>query len=132
MTDHLCKFTGATACYIGKVVTPIKRDLPEDATDESHIFETGETNPETGKPVEKQITWLKATDDHKFMENQVLYQQEGITYNLFRPACEEKYLTKATEELPAYLMIENVVSQKDIRFFKVPRLGSYLSIKLEY
>ena len=38
LTDHLCKFTGATACYIGKVVTPIKSDLPEDADDEAHIF----------------------------------------------------------------------------------------------
>lgn len=104
----MCKFTGGTACYIGKVVTPIKTNLPEDATDDAHIFETGETNPITGKPVEKQITWLRATDDHKFMEKQVLYQQEGITYKLFNNS-EEPYITKGTEELPSYLTIPEVV-----------------------
>ena len=61
----------------------------------------------------------------------MLYQQQGITYKLFTDA-KDDYITPASEELPAYLMIPEVVCQKDIRFFKVPRLGSYLSIKLEY
>lgn len=65
------------------------------------------------------------------MEKQVLRRAEGITYKLFGES-EEKYITQATEELPSYLMIPEVVCQKDIKFFKVPRLGSYLAIKLEY
>ena len=65
------------------------------------------------------------------MEKQVLYQEQGITYKLFTDAADS-YITPATEELPAHLLIPEVVRQKDIRFFKVPRLGSYMSIKLEY
>ena len=34
--------------------------------------------------------------------------------------------------MPPYLTIPEVVSNKDLKFFKVPRLGSYLAIKLEY
>lgn len=29
-------------------------------------------------------------------------------------------------------MVEEVVREKGIKFFKVPKLGSYLAIKLEY
>lgn len=131
LTDHLSKFAGATACYIGKVVTPIKTDLPEDAFEDAHLFDSNEINPETGKPVEKQITWLKSTDDHKFLEKQVLHQTEGITYKLYNGSTEP-YITAGTDDAPSYLMIPEVVCQKDIKFFKVPRLGSYLAIKLEY
>ena len=110
---------------------PIKKNLPENAMDNAHNFEKGEKNPETGKKAEKQITWMKATDDHKFLEKQVLYQDQGITYKLFNNS-DESYIHKPDNGLPPYLTIPEVVSNKDLKFFKVPRLGSYLAIKLEY
>jgi hypothetical protein len=110
---------------------PIKAGLPENATDESHVFGNMEVDPTTGKRVQEQITWLKATDDHKFLEKRVLYQDEGITYKLFNKS-EEAYITPEKDSKPAHLLIPEVVAQNDIKFFKVPRLGSYLAVKLQY
>jgi hypothetical protein len=36
------------------------------------------------------------------------------------------------EKLPAYKIVPEVVRDSKIHFFKVPRLGSYMAIRLEY
>lgn len=36
------------------------------------------------------------------------------------------------EILPKYIYVKEVVREPRMHFFKVPRLGSYLAIKLEY
>jgi len=43
------------------------------------------------------------------------------------------YITEATPEgMPKHILIKEVVKHPNIHFYKVPRLGSYLAIKLEY
>ena len=39
---------------------------------------------------------------------------------------------KEGEKLPQYLTVPEVVREGKIHFFKVPRLGSYMAIRLEY
>ena len=39
---------------------------------------------------------------------------------------------KKEEKLSRHIMIEEVVEEPRIHFYQVPRLGSYLAIKLEY
>ena len=39
---------------------------------------------------------------------------------------------KEGENLPQYLTVPEVVREGKIHFFKVPRLGSYMAIRLEY
>jgi hypothetical protein len=36
------------------------------------------------------------------------------------------------EKLPKFLTVPEVVKEPSIHFFKVPRLGSYMAIRLEY
>ena len=38
----------------------------------------------------------------------------------------------AAEKLPKHILIEEVVREPKMHFYKVPKLGSYLAIKLEY
>jgi len=41
LANHLAEFTGATACYIGKIAKPIKgvsKGMREDQDDEAHII----------------------------------------------------------------------------------------------
>jgi len=36
------------------------------------------------------------------------------------------------EKLPRHILVDEVVEEPNIHFYQVPRLGSYLAIKLEY
>lgn len=42
------------------------------------------------------------------------------------------YYNGEEEGKPIYLKVDEVVREPGIRYFKVPKLGSYLAIKLEY
>ena len=42
------------------------------------------------------------------------------------------YTSEEVNEDPEHLLIKEVVREPRIHFFTVPRLGSYLAIKLEY
>ncbi len=45
---------------------------------------------------------------------------------------EKKPVKEETEKLPRSVYINQVVREPRMHFFKVPRLGSYLAIRLEY
>jgi hypothetical protein len=36
LVSHLTEFTAATACYIGKVVKPIKQDIKDNEYEDAH------------------------------------------------------------------------------------------------
>ena len=36
LANHLAEFTSATACYIGKVVKPIKKDIKDNEYEDAH------------------------------------------------------------------------------------------------
>lgn len=83
------------------------------------------------------------------MVDKILKQEEGITYQIFGPDEEEqappeeegtgeegedgeKKPKEKKEKLPKHIYIEEVVREPKIHFYQVPKLGSYLAIKLEY
>ena len=72
------------------------------------------------------------------MVGQVLKQEQGLSYNLFKegvkPEEEEPFIIQQDDEkgYPKHLIIKEVVKEPKIHFYKVPRLGSYMAIKLEY
>lgn len=60
-----------------------------------------------------------------------------MTYNLFKDAKkgeEEPFIIPEDKDAgtPKHLIIKEVVKEPKIHFYKVPRLGSYIAVKLEY
>ena len=95
--------------------------------------------------------YLHATEEHKYLVDKVLRQDQGLTFDVFRdvetepkaadgeepPGEEEepakvKFKGEPTEVLPRTIFVKEVVREPRMHFFQVPRLGSYLAIRLEY
>ena len=141
LAEHLQHFTGATAVYIGKVVLP-KKKIKEDDNDQAH----------EDPSAEPMIQFTHSTEGHDFLIDKTLKQEEGITYGLFRDgegeepdAAEEekeepeegedgeaKPAKPAKEKLPKHILVPEVVREDRIHYYDVPKLGSYLAVKLEY
>ena len=128
LVDHLQDFTGATAVYIGKLIAP-KKPIQEGDDDEAHI---DNDSPQI-------LSFCNATKDHKFLVDQVLNKDEGLTFDVFKDVEvadgegeEAKAAAEVDPTLPRHILVPEVVREPRIHFYKVPRLGSYLAIKLEY
>jgi len=82
------------------------------------------------------------------MKDKILKQDQGITYQLFAGADEaaaedeekgddededapkkEKILV---EKLPKHIVVNELVREPKMHYYDVPKLGSYIAIKLEY
>ena len=119
LTNHLEEFTGATAVYIGKLAKPIKgvsKGLAEDADDSAHLTERAE-----------ELQFITHTEKAKMMKDQVLKKGQGVTFDVLKPQSAE-----AEKECPSYKLVPEVVREESMHYYEVPRLGSYLAIKLEY
>lgn len=83
------------------------------------------------------------------MVDQILKQDQGVTFGaLFNgdepeegeapaeeeevPEGEEKPKKVEKEKFPKFKLVEEVVRDQKIHYYMVPRLGSYLAIRLEY
>ncbi len=132
LVDHIQEHTGATAVYIGKVVLP-KKKIKDDDNDQAHI----------DAAAEPQVLFQYASGEHEFMVDKILKQDEGVTYGLFRDEPAEEGEPPATERqegeeeevkevLPKHIYVPEVVREEKMHWYEVPRLGSYLAIKMEY
>ncbi len=131
--------TKATAVYIGKMVQP-KKPINDRDDDQAHIDSSATPN----------IHFCYANPEHKFLIDKVLQPGKGVTYEVFNetPVEEEAAAVEPEldeegnpipappkdpeEKLPKFLIVSEVVKEPNIHFFKVPRLGSYMAIRLEY
>ena len=114
------KFCNASAVYIGKLVAP-KKAIKDGDDDAAHIDEAGE----------KIVLFSHADEEHEFLVDQVLTKKQGLTFDVFEDKLDEEGKVIPQEELP-HVIIKEVVREQRIHFFKVPRLGSYMAIRLEY
>lgn len=132
------KETDATAVYIGKVICPHKK-ISDSDDDKAHL----------NADADKVIRFCNADDMHKYIVDKTLSNDQGLTFDVFKdpeevadeapaeeqlddegnPIVVEK---KVVEKLPVSVLIDEVVREPRIHFFKVPRLGSYLAVRLEY
>jgi isopenicillin N synthase-like dioxygenase len=102
----------------------------------------------SGVKVLRYIGW---NNDHDFLDGKYLEQNEGVTYDLINNKSQinvqenqqEKVEEKKIEEKKENneinidsniktLMIEDVVNDNRIKFFREPRLGCYLVLDLTY
>ena len=132
LVEHLAEFTGASACYVGKVDKPIKgiKDgLKEDDDENAHNI--------AGAQPQVQFLYANAASE-EILKDKILDQNQGVTFKLFQD--DQTHATNpcifdgtdGPDGMPKHILIDQVVRNKDIHYYQVPKLGSYLAIKLEY
>ena len=142
--NHICErlktLTNATGCYIGIYDQKRRRVKEEDDTD-------GHLDP-SGTKVLRYIAW---NDDHAFLDDKCLEPNEGVTFDLITPKAQQNNpenqqekpdeqkgeLKKEDMEIKLEdsiksLLIDDVVNENRIKFFREPRLGCYLALDLTY
>lgn len=80
---------------------------------------------------EKIIHFSHADAEHNFLVDKVLHKESGLTFDVFKDKVDDEGNPVESENLE-HVLIKEVVREPRIHFFKVPRLGSYLAIRLEY
>ena len=142
--NHICErlktLTNATGCYIG-IYDQKRRPVKEEDDMDGHL------DP-SGTKVLRYIAW---NDDHAFLDDKCLEPNEGVTFDLITPKPQEPNqeikqenpdgqkteLKKEETEIKLEdtiknLLIEDVVNENRIKFFREPRLGCYLALDLTY
>ena len=152
--NHICErlktLTKATGCYIG-IYDQKRKPVKEDDDMDGHL------DP-SGTKVLRYIGW---NEDHKFLDGEYLEPNQGVTYDLITPkpaqaggeaenANQENKNAEQNQQNPIEgekkqqveevkiedtvksLLIQDVVNDNRIKFFKEPRLGCYLALDLTY
>jgi hypothetical protein len=95
------------------------------------------------------VQFIHADDNHQFLVNQFLRNDQGLTFDVFKDIEEikeeeqppeeeegeeraEKVVKQPEEKFPNHILVPEVVREPRMHFFRVPKLGSYLAIRLEY
>ncbi len=79
------------------------------------------------------------------MVDEILTQEEGLTFDVFKEPepvdepveeeleeGEERPIKEPEEQFPKYAYIKEVVREPRIKFYRVPKLGCFLAIAMEY
>ena len=142
--NHICErlktLTNATGCYVG-IYDQKRRPVKEEDDMDGHL------DP-SGTKVLRYIAW---NNDHAFLDDKCLEPNEGVTFDLITPKPQEPNqeikqenpdgqkteLKKEETEIKLEdtiknLLIEDVVNENRIKFFREPRLGCYLALDLTY
>ena len=140
--NHICErlktLTKATGCYIG-IYDQKRRPITEEDDMDGHL------DP-SGTKVLRYIAW---NNDHDFLDGKYLEANDGVTFDLISPKPQgnaqenqqEKSFEKKeeikekeniVEENIKSLIIEDVVNNDKIKFFREPRLGCYFALDLTY
>ena len=142
--NHICerlkKLTNATGCYIG-IYDQKRRPVKEEDDMDGHL------DP-SGTKVLRYIAW---NDDHAFLDDKCLEPNEGVTFDLITPKAQQNNqenqqekpeeqkgvikkedMEKKLEDSIKSLLIDDVVNENRIKFFREPRLGCYLALDLTY
>ena len=131
------KIIGATGIYISKYDLKRKYPIDPDADENGHI------DPANIK-VLQYVNWC---DDHSFLHRKYLEPETGVTYQLVIPkegedeeekppeneeGEEEKEKEPPKEEILKSVVINEVINDDKIKFFREPRLGCYIAIDIRY
>lgn len=82
---------------------------------------------------QKIVLFGQSTEGHEYIIDKKLTQDQGLTFDVFKnPEAPAEGEEAAANKLPVYVQIPEVCREPRMHYFKVPRLGSYLAIRLEY
>lgn len=146
LTQIIREFTGATGVYVGRLERP-RVKIEDKDNDRAHVDREGP----------KEIRFSHATpEDHSYMVSKILKPNQGLSHNAFNapakqssePVAEggepaegeegQKVAIKKEgpiDELMAYqyhIYVPDVVREPKMHFYRVPRLGAFLAVPLEY
>ena len=149
MAQFLQDFTGpSTGVYIGKLERPRKK-IGEMDDDKAHV----------DKESSKLVRFHYSSKGHEFMKGKLLKPDQGITHSVFKaagapgegePAAEEggeegegaEGEAKAVKVAAGnpddilnsfkHVYIRDVVREPKMHFYRVPRLGAFMVVPLEY
>jgi len=137
--EDLEKLVNATGVYIC-VLDKKRKEVTDDEDENAHLLE------------QQVIRYVNFSESHNFLKWKYLDNEQGVTYDLFKPKEEtgepvaadpesaEKEgededpnkLKKQKEYIPNHILIDEVVRNPKIKFFREPRIGCYLTIDLTY
>jgi hypothetical protein len=79
---------------------------------------------------------MNTTESVDYLYEKTLGKDEGVTYKLFRDdqvnAINKIIIDGTKHGTPKHIFVPDVVREKEMFYYKFPRLGSYLAIKLEF
>ena len=142
--NHICErlktLTNATGCYIG-IYDQKRRPVKEEDDMDGHLDPSGT----------KVLRYMAWNDDHAFLDDKCLEPNEGVTFDLITPKAQQNNqenqqekpdeqkgelkkedMEKKLEDSIKSLLIDDVVNENRIKFFREPRLGCYLALDLTY
>jgi len=126
--DFIKDYLQVPAVYVGYLGYPLKEIEEGDEDPNAHLDMTQE----------KLIRYVGASKDQKFMIGQTLLQETGITYDALKPQEEEEPVDEEEEEgilkgpKPTYVYVPDVTKQERMVYFRIPRLGAYITNSLSY
>ena len=148
LTQFLHEFTGATGVYIGKLEHP-RLKIEDKDNDRAHI----------DREAPKVVKYIHATPiSHEYMIGKILKPGQGLSHAAFQ-APEEAPVVEGGEpvaegegaedgekakaansgpprdelmDLQYHIYVPEVVREPQMHFYRVPRLGAYMAIPLEY
>lgn len=138
LVDHIQEYTNSTSVYVAKLVQE-KNEIEEDDDDTAHINEQA--------PLLLDI-YHASPKGFEFVLRKTIKETEGVSHEVFKedePPADGQVPTPPEGEgegdaaekepeviKPQHFVIDEVVRDKRIKFFKVPRLGSLLCTRLKY
>ena len=138
MVNYLQEYTNSTSVFVAKLVPQIN-EIEEDDDDSAHIIKNA--------PLHLDIYHVSPKECN-FVLRKTVQENEGVVHDIFRDVEEPpkdninqvqnegEGETEANQEpeepKPQHVIIKEVVREPRIKYFKVPRLGSLLCIRLNY
>ena len=92
----------------------------------------------------KHLTYIGVSDNHQYLFKKELPKDNSITYRLVGDYNEDvdqdpdmKNLRgedelAGTDESKSYIYVDDVIKEKKLHYFKLPKLGCYMAIPLTY
>ncbi len=145
--EELENSVNATGVYIS-VFDKKRKDVTEDEDENAHLIE------------QQVIRYTNFSKSHAFLKYKFLENEQGVTYDLFKPKEEtadpaaesaepgaettpadesdgadpasNTVLNKQKEYIPHHILVDEVVRNAKVKFFREPRIGCYLAIDLTY
>ena len=146
LTQIIREFTGATGVYVGRLERP-RVKIEDKDNDRAHV----------DREAQKEIRFSHATpEDHSYMVSKILKPNQGLSHKAFNAPVKQaseavpeggepaegeegqKVAPKqeaAVDELMAYhyhIYVPDVVREQQMHFYRVPRLGAFFAVPLEY
>jgi hypothetical protein len=136
LSNYLQEYTSSTSVYVAKLVEE-KNPIDLDDDDTAHIIEDAKCHLDI---------YHASPKGFEFLLRKQIKSSEGVVHEIFidkeEPHVEPQEVqvegegetepAPVEEVKPQYVSVDEIVRESKLKFFKVPRLGSLLCVRLKY